>query len=195
MAGDDEAADAIEESAFVWVVGETDNRGCRGDALIAETPGPRDEGFGVLDFVAGQFHSGGIATGLTFDANLATDPPNGRVEEQQRLDDHLAEVDEIVEPADVGQFVREDGAQIVGRDTAEHRGRQEQRGPQAADHAGDGQALTDCHANAPADAHRSAQLLDQGKCCGVFQGHALSTQTVAGQDDGQGPRQHGEYTE
>ena len=55
-----------------------------------------------------------VAAVLALGANPPRQPPDGRVIEQQRLDERLQQVDEIVVPADVRELVRQDRLELLG---------------------------------------------------------------------------------
>ena len=100
-----------------------------------------------------------IAAGLALAANPIRDEPHGRVEEQQRFDDSLREIHEVVPTTDVGQLVQQDHFDFVRRPAGERRGRQQNDRPQDADEHRRGDAIADGEADALADAQRSRQLL------------------------------------
>src|SRR5665213_1424387 len=62
-----------------------------------------------------------VAANLALHAHLAGEPPDRRVVEQQRFDKPLDEVDPRIEPADMGQFVGDDGIKHVRRHAGEQR--------------------------------------------------------------------------
>ena len=65
--------------------------------------------------VAGRLHRQIVAASLAFGANPFGDPPHGRVVEQGRLDRALDDVDQVIASQDVGQFVRQEGADLACR--------------------------------------------------------------------------------
>ena len=95
-----------------------------------------------------------VATQLALRANVAGHPPDRGMVEQQRLDDALQDVDQIIVAADVRQFVKQKRFHLFGRQSGERadrhqhdgtkpahdRGRLHQRRNQEAHRAGDANA-------------------------------------------------------
>ena len=79
------------------------------------------------------------------------DPPEGRVEEQQRLHQHLQKVHQRVVSPNVGQFVCNDNPQLLYRRAGHDRHRQQQNRPDQPDDCGYAQAI------AHHDSHPSTQ--------------------------------------
>jgi hypothetical protein len=95
-----------------------------------------------------------IATCFAFAADPRGEEPHGGVEEQQRLDDALDEIHQIVPAADVGQLVQQDHFDFVGSPASEGGGREQDDGPNDPDEHGRGDAIADGDGDAPADAKR-----------------------------------------
>ena len=72
--------------------------------------GHADEGVHILQLPAARLNDQIIAAKLAFSAHTAADPPHGRMEEQQRLDDSLKQVHHQIEAADMCQFMADDGS-------------------------------------------------------------------------------------
>ena len=85
----------------------------------------------------------GVAAGFAFAADPARDQPDGGVEEEQRFDEALHQVDEIVPAADVGQLVEQNHFDFVGRLAGERGGRQQDDRAEDADEDGRGDAIAD----------------------------------------------------
>ena len=94
----------------------------------------------------------GVAAGFAFAADPARDQPHGRVEEQQRFDEALQQIHEVVPTADVGQLVEQDHFDFVGRPAGERGGRQQDDRPQDADEDRRGDAVANGDGDALADA-------------------------------------------
>ena len=94
------------------------------------------EQFGVGVGLLGALDDGGVAAGFAFAADPGGDDPDGGVEEEQRFDDPLQEVDEVVPAADVGQLVQEDHFDFVGAPAGEGGRRQQDHGADDADEDG-----------------------------------------------------------
>ena len=87
----------------------------------------------VRDRVAAQAHGEIVAAVLPLGANPPRQPPHRRVIEQQRFDDGLEEIDDVVVTPDVGELVREDGFHLVRREAGHGAGRQQHDRLQPAD--------------------------------------------------------------
>ena len=74
---------------------------------------------GVGQAVATDLHGQIIAAVLAFAPHLTGKPPDGRMVEQQSLDDDLQEIDQVIVAADMGQFVGEDCFELCRRKTRE----------------------------------------------------------------------------
>ena len=66
----------------------------------------RRQGARVDHAVAANLHGHVITAVLALAADLLGDPPGYRMIEQQRLQDHLQRIDEVVVPANMGELVR-----------------------------------------------------------------------------------------
>ena len=75
-----------------------------------------------------------VAAVLALGANPPRQPPHRRVVEQQRLDQRLQQVDEIVVAADVRELVGEDRLELLRREPGQRARRQQHHRPQPADH-------------------------------------------------------------
>ena len=73
---------------------------------------------------------------LALGANVPRHPPDRGVVEQERFDNALQDVDQIVVPADVRQLMQQERFQLRGRQTAERPYRDQHHGAQPADHGG-----------------------------------------------------------
>ena len=76
-----------------------------------------------------------IAAELAFDAHAPRDPPHGRMVKQQRLDDMLKGVDEIVVTTNVRELVDENRVRLPGRQSGQRADRQQDDGPPPPDDA------------------------------------------------------------
>ncbi len=77
---------------------------------------------------------------FAFGADLGGHPPHGRVVEQQRLDESLEQVHQVIVSADVGQFVCEDGLDLRRRQACQDGGGYQHRRAKHAEHHRSGQA-------------------------------------------------------
>ena len=84
--------------------------------------------------IAAQAHREIVAAVLALDADPARQPPHRRVIEQQRLDERLQQVDEVVVTPDVRELVREDRLELVRRQAGQRARRQQDDRLQPADH-------------------------------------------------------------
>src|SRR5215472_8082033 len=57
-----------------------------------------------------------VATVFALGANDAADPPDGRMIEQERFDETLEQIDQIIVPFDVAELVREQRLDLVQRE-------------------------------------------------------------------------------
>ena len=73
------------------------------------------DGSSVATAALNSFRGGDIVTAVSaFDPDAAGHPPDGRVVEEQRFDDVLEQIDQIVVSTDVRQFVYQDGLELIG---------------------------------------------------------------------------------
>ena len=81
-----------------------------------------------LDISLGPAHTRddqAIAAELALQAYPTREPPGHRVEEEQRLDETLQQVDEVVPALQVGEFVKQDHLELVDTPARDRGGRQE----------------------------------------------------------------------
>src|SRR6185312_13400 len=64
--------------------------------------------------IAGEGDGNIVAAVFTFPADVARNPPDGGMVEQRGLDDALQDVDEVIVPPDMGQFMREQRFEVLG---------------------------------------------------------------------------------
>ena len=76
---------------------------------------------------AAEFNGESVAAGFAFAADLMADPPDGRIEEQQRFGEELEQVGEIIAAADVGEFMQQHELDLRRRQRGEQRERQDER--------------------------------------------------------------------
>jgi hypothetical protein len=62
---------------------------------------------------------------LSFDANHAIDPPNCGMVEQQGFDSNLEQIYQRIKALDVGQFMGDDGFQLLDRQACHRRNREQ----------------------------------------------------------------------
>ena len=84
--------------------------------------------------IAAQAHRQIVAAVLALDADPARQPPHRRVIEEQRLDERLQQVDEVVVAADVRQLVREDRLELLRRQSSQRARRKQHDRLEPADH-------------------------------------------------------------
>jgi hypothetical protein len=75
--------------------------------------------------IAAQAHREIIAAVLALDPDSARYPPDRRMIEEQRLDERLQQVDDVVVPPDVRELVRENRLELVWRETGKRARRQQ----------------------------------------------------------------------
>jgi hypothetical protein len=73
---------------------------------------------------------------LALDPHTSRHPPHRRVKEQDRLDRGLHHVDDVVPPADVGEFVSDDRFKLLRRESAESGDGEEHDRPNEAERRG-----------------------------------------------------------
>ena len=67
---------------------------------------------------------------FAFDTDLTRQPPDGRVVEEQRLNQRLSKVNHEIMAADMSQLVRENGFQLRHRNAGDETHRQQHHGTQ-----------------------------------------------------------------
>lgn len=100
---------------------------------------------------------GGVAAGFAFAADPGRNEPDGRVEEQQRFDDPLGEVHDVVVAADMSQFVQQDHFDFIGAPAGDGGGREQDHRPNDADEDRRGHALAHGDRDAAGDAAGDAE--------------------------------------
>ena len=71
---------------------------------------------------------------FAFDANVAAHPPNRRVIEQDGLHCDQHHIYDGIEPADMGKLMQDERVQLLRRQARQCRNRDQDHGPQPADH-------------------------------------------------------------
>jgi len=106
----EQTADTLQQRAA--------GRGHRGSIEPAERRDRRPERFEVRervrvrDGIAAEADGKIVAAVLALDPDPARDPPHRRVVEEQRLDDGLEQVHQVIVPADVRKFMRENRLEL-----------------------------------------------------------------------------------
>ena len=75
-----------------------------------------------------------VATMLSLQSHLLGNPPDGWMVEEQSLDGCLQQVHQIVVPADVSQFVSQNGFELLRRKPCQSAGRQKNHRPKPSNH-------------------------------------------------------------
>ena len=124
----DQAADAVDERA----AGRRQDEAARIRAQFLEV----GEGFRVSVGIAAEPDREIVAAVLALNADPARQPPYGGVIEEQRLDERLEQVDEVVVTTDVRELMRQDRFELL-RPHARQRARRHQHDrPQPSDDRG-----------------------------------------------------------
>ncbi len=150
--GRQQALNAVDQRAAAGGHGE----GRIGLAVLFDV----DQGTRIDHAIATELGGEIVAAVLSFDANLAGNPPDRGVIEEQRVDGGLQQIDEVIVAADMGQFVRQQSFQGAPVEAGERCGGHEDYRAQPSDHAGslghamDGETHRDGHGGA---AHKAAQ--------------------------------------
>ena len=79
----------------------------------------------VRDAIAAELDREIVAAVLALNPDSVREPPDRRVIEEQRFDDRLQQVDEVVVPPHVGQFVRDHRLELRGRQPGKRARRQQ----------------------------------------------------------------------
>ena len=103
------------------------------------------QGGGVGGAVATELDGGVVAALFAGEAHLAGSPPDGGVIEEEGFHDDLEDVDEIVVAADVGEFMGEDGFELIRGKARKDGGRDEDDGlePAEEERGGDAEGFFD----------------------------------------------------
>ena len=118
---------------------------------------------------------------LALGPDAARDPPDGGVIEQNRLDEALQQVDQVVVSAEVGDLVGEDGLNVRRGQSRQHAHRHQHRGTQDTHRHGSGepgrfeQADRSGQAQLPGDPSGGGRELGLGACLPKRQGRSLQT--------------------
>jgi hypothetical protein len=83
--------------------------------------------------------------------------PDGRMEKQQRLNQSLEQVHQVVPATDVGQLVEQDELHLIWRPSAHRCGRQEDQGTHDPHQNRSGDPVADGHGDGAADPERTGQ--------------------------------------
>ena len=102
-------------------------------AAKPQAAGDVDEEGGVGFGAVGVANDRGVAAFFAVAADLAADEPDGGVEEEERLDNSLQQVDEVVPAADVGELVEQHHVELLGGPAGERGGREEDQRADDAD--------------------------------------------------------------
>ncbi len=175
--------------------------GGRGERRLPRAPSPAGgaelgdpaQGVRVAAAVAADADGQVVAAVLALPADLPRDPPDGRVVEQQRLQNRLQRLHQAVPPADVRQLVGEDRLHLPRRQAGHRADRQEDHRPQPADDHRDGHPQGFQQSHRPGDSqppeHSIKRLLRRrpGRTCAEAP-HAPHAEPAAHVPDGH--RQH-----
>ncbi len=104
MAQTQDAGDACSERAAIC--GEAE-RGCAAPFFHG------GEGAGVAEMIAASGDGDIVAAVFTFGAHALVQPPNRRMEKEKRFRDDLEKIDERIEAANVSEFMRDNGFDLI----------------------------------------------------------------------------------
>jgi len=106
----------------------------------------------VFDGVTAQGYGNIVAAMFPLVTDLAANPPNGRMVEQQRLDGGLDETNEIVVAADMRKLIGEEGADLRFGESSESSDREKDIRTQPADNSGNFSEACGVEADSSGDA-------------------------------------------
>ena len=125
---------------------------------------------------------------LTLGTDTSGDPPDGRVIEQQRLDDGLQEVDDVVVTPDMCQLVRDERFDLRRRQAGERGGRQQDNRLHPADHHRNGDRGRFEDAHHAIERHPSGDAPDQRMDFGRHRAHRTRDQSARDDPAAQQPK-------
>jgi len=165
--GDDGCGEADETGAeacgaiFRCVANAKNSRDASGEraAVCGEAEGRRGapflhggEGARVAEVIAAGGDSNVVAAVFTFDAHALVQPPNRRMEKEKRFHDDLEKINEGIEAANVREFVRDDGFDLIFGEAGERSNGKKYDGTEPADDCRRVQPATFAETNCARDA-------------------------------------------